>query len=68
MRLSGLRACRGITFRKYPRWDAAQVRFKVPERPSRLDPVADKLSEWLRVEAGTGRKGRRAGCGESKWT
>jgi transposase len=47
------------TIRKYLRLDAVEVRFKVPERPSRLDPFADKLSEWLRVEAGKGRKGRR---------
>jgi len=47
------------TIRKYLRSDAVEVRFKVPERPSRLDPFADKLSEWLRVEAGKGRKGRR---------
>ena len=47
------------TIRKYLRSDAVEVRFKVPERPSRLDAFADKLSEWLRVEAGKGRKGRR---------
>ncbi len=47
------------TIRKYLRSDAVEVRFKVPERPSRLNPFADKLSEWLRVEAGKGRKGRR---------
>ena len=47
------------TIRKYLRSGAVEVRFKVPERPSRLDPFADKLSEWLRVEAGKGRKGRR---------
>jgi hypothetical protein len=47
------------TIRKYLRSDVVEARFKVPERPSRLDPFADKLSEWLRVEAGQGRKGRR---------
>ena len=47
------------TIRKYLRLGAVEVRFKVSERPSRLDPFADKLSEWLRVEAGKGRKGRR---------
>ncbi len=31
----------------------------MPERPSRLDPFADKLSRWLEVEAGKGRKVRR---------
>ena len=32
------------TVRKYLRSDAVEVRFKVPERSSRLDPFADKLS------------------------
>lgn len=31
----------------------------MPERPSRLDPFADKLSGWLEVEAVKGRKARR---------
>jgi transposase len=47
------------TIRKYLRSDAVEVKFKVPERPSCLDPFADELSEWLRVEAGKGRKVRR---------
>lgn len=47
------------TIRKYLRSDAVGVRFKVPERPSRLDPFADKLSGWLEVEAVNGRKARR---------
>ena len=47
------------TIRKYLRSNAVEVRFKVPECPSRLDPFADKLAEWLRVEAGKGRKVRR---------
>jgi transposase len=47
------------TVRKYLRSDAVEVRFKVPERPSRLDPFADKLSRWLEMEAGKGRKVRR---------
>ena len=45
--------------RKYLRSDAVEVKFKVPERPSRLDPFADKLSGWLEVESGKGRKARR---------
>ena len=40
------------TIRKYLRSNTVEVRLKVPERPSRLDPYADKLAEWLRVEAG----------------
>ena len=47
------------TIRKYLRSDAVEVRFKVPERPSRLDPFAGKLSGWLEAEAAKGRKGRR---------
>ena len=47
------------TIRKYLRSDAVEVRFKVTERPSRLDPFADRLSEWLRLEASKGRKVRR---------
>ena len=47
------------TVRKYLRSDAIEVRFKVPERPSRLDPFADKLLRWLEMEAGKGRKVRR---------
>ena len=49
------------TMHKYLRSDAVEVKFKVPERPSRLDPYADKLEEWLRVEAGKGREVRRNG-------
>ena len=47
------------TIRKYLRSNTVEVKFKVPERPSRLDPYADKLTAWLRVEAGKGRKTRR---------
>jgi transposase len=47
------------TIRKDLRSDAVEVKFKVPERPSRLDPFADKLSGWLEVESGKGRKVRR---------
>ena len=44
------------TIRKYLQSNTVELRFKVPERPSRLDPYADKLAEWLRVEAGKSRK------------
>ncbi len=47
------------TIRKYLRSDAVEVRFKVPQRPSRLDPFADKLSGWLEAEVTKGRKVRR---------
>lgn len=36
-----------------------EPRFKVPERPSRLDPFAEKLSGWFRIEAGRSREQRR---------
>jgi transcriptional regulator with XRE-family HTH domain len=47
------------TIRKYLRSDTVEPKFKVPERPSKLDPYADKLSGWLRIEAGKSRKQRR---------
>jgi hypothetical protein len=33
--------------------------FATPERPSKLDPFAEKLAVWLKTEAGKGRKQRR---------
>ncbi|KKC33034.1 transposase, partial [Devosia psychrophila] len=36
-----------------------EPKFKVPARPSKLDRFAQKLSDWLRVEAGKSRKQRR---------
>ncbi len=47
------------TVRKYLRADGVEPRFNVPDRPSKLDPYADKLSAMLRVEAGKGRKQKR---------
>ena len=47
------------TIRKYLRADTVEPRFKVPGRPSKLDPFAEKLSGWLRIEAGKSRKQRR---------
>ena len=47
------------TIRKYLRSDSVEPKFKVPERPSKLDPFAEKLSEWLRTEAGKSRKQKR---------
>jgi transposase len=47
------------TIRKYLRAGTVEPRFKVPERPSKLDPFAEKLSGWLRIEAGRSRKQRR---------
>lgn len=47
------------TIRKYLRSGAIEPKFKVPERPSRLDPFAAKLSGWLVMEAARNRKQRR---------
>src|SRR5277367_4054436 len=47
------------TVRKYLRSDSVEPRFSVPERPSKLDPYADKLSAMLRVETGKSRKQKR---------
>src|SRR6201996_3718899 len=47
------------TIRKYLRSDVIEPRFQVPDRPSKLDPYAEKLSAWLRREASRPRKQRR---------
>ena len=47
------------TIRKYLRADTVEPRFKVPARPSKIDRFAQKLADWLRVEAGKSRKQRR---------
>ena len=47
------------TIRKYLRVGTVEPKFKVPARPSRLDPFAEKLSGWLRIEAGKSRKQKR---------
>jgi len=47
------------TIRKYLRAGTVEPRFKVPDRPSKLDPFAEKLTGWLRIEAGRSRKQRR---------
>lgn len=47
------------TIRKYLRSGAVEPQFRVPERSSKLDPFAEKLSHWLRIEAGKSRKQRR---------
>lgn len=47
------------TVRKYLRVDEVEPKFKVPERPSRLDAFADRLSAWLRTEAKKNRKQKR---------
>lgn len=47
------------TIRKYLRADTVKPQFKAPARPSKLDPFAEKLSAWLRIEAGKSRKQKR---------
>ena len=47
------------TIRRYLRSGAVEPKFKVPERPSKLDRFADKLAHWLKVEAGKSRKQKR---------
>lgn len=47
------------TVRKYLRTDSVEPRFNVPDRASKLDPYADKLSAMLRAETGTSRKQKR---------
>jgi transposase len=47
------------TIRKYLRAGVVEPKFKVPDRPSKLDPFAEKLSGWLRTEAVRSRKQRR---------
>ena len=36
------------TIRKYLREHTVEPKFKVPDRPSKLDPFAEKLTGWLR--------------------
>ena len=47
------------TIRKYLRAEGVEPKFKVPDRPSKLDPFADRLAAWLRTEAKKNRKQRR---------
>jgi transcriptional regulator with XRE-family HTH domain len=47
------------TIRKYLRADVVEPVFKLPERPSKLDEFAEKLSAWLKHESGKPRKQKR---------
>lgn len=47
------------TVRKYLRSDIVEPKFNISDRPSKLDPYADKLSQMLRQEAGKSRKQKR---------
>ncbi len=47
------------TIRKYLRSGTVEPRFNVAARPSKLDPFAEKLTGWLKIETGKSRKQRR---------
>jgi transposase len=47
------------TIAKYLNAGTIEPTFTVPERPSKLDPFADKLAAWLKTGAGRSRKQRR---------
>jgi len=47
------------TIRKYLRSETIEPQFKVPERPSKLDPFAERLSAWLQREMVRSRKQKR---------
>ena len=47
------------TIRKYLRSDEVEPKFRSLDRPSRLDPFAEKLAHWLRIESGKSRKQKR---------
>lgn len=47
------------TIRKYLRSGTMEPQFRVPERPSKLDPFAERLSAWLRRELNRPRKQKR---------
>jgi transposase len=49
------------TIRKYLRSDAVEPKFELVERPSKLDPYAERVSGWLKTEASKSRKQRRTG-------
>jgi transposase len=47
------------TVRRYLRSGDVEPRFKIPERPSKLDLFADRLSAWLKTETNKPRKQKR---------
>lgn len=47
------------TVKKHLKADTVEPTFAVPDRPSKLDPFAEKLAGWLKSEAGKSRKQRR---------
>ena len=53
------------TVKKHLKADTIEPTFAVPDRPSKLDPFAEKLAGWLKSEAGKSRKQRRTVNGEA---
>ena len=47
------------TIKKHLREGAVEPKFKVPKRPSNLDPYADRLFAWLLAQTRKSRKERR---------
>lgn len=47
------------TIKKYLKADVTEPHFATPERPSKLDPFAEKLAGWLKTNAGKPRKERQ---------
>jgi transposase len=47
------------TIRKYLRSELVEPTFQIPDRPSKVDPYAEKLLAWLRREENRPRKQRR---------
>lgn len=47
------------TIKKYLNSGTIEPKFATPDRPSKLDPFAEKLAGWLKTEAGKSRKQRR---------
>jgi len=47
------------TIKKYLNADTIEPRFTAPDGQDKLDPFADKLTGWLKTEAGKSRKQRR---------
>src|SRR5580698_9685726 len=47
------------TIRKYLRSELIEPKFQIPDRPSKVDPYAEKLTGWLRREENRPCKQRR---------
>ena len=47
------------TVTKHLAADTVESKFATPERPSKLDPFADRLSAWLKTESKKNRKQKR---------